>query len=158
MRALKRPSRSVRTQSGLDEESGRPAPLDGPDTLTDSHDTDPADAAGDPDGLDDELYGIFRVFCPDCARPIALLADEAVLPEHALCSSPWNPFGLSVCAGSGRSAADAEPVDGDDASEQDAAVLLTLPAGLDWRTQPFSHAGGPGSRPMRMPKFRGRRH
>lgn len=35
--------------------------------------------------------------------------------------------------------------------EQELATLLTLPAELDWRTQPFSHVGGPGSRPFRMP-------
>ena len=40
--------------------------------------------------------------CPDCAQPIALLADEDVLPEHALCPTPWNPFVLTVCAGTGR--------------------------------------------------------
>lgn len=61
----------------------------------------------EPDAFDDELdaydtFEMFRVICPDCAQPIALLADEAVLPEHALCISPWNPFGLTVCAGTGR--------------------------------------------------------
>ena len=44
---------------------------------------------------------MYRVICPDCAQPIALLADEDILPEHALCASPWNPFGLTVCAGTG---------------------------------------------------------
>lgn len=154
MRALKRHSRGVRTQPVLDDE-----------TMTVQHGLDPADADdvhGSDDhhsiDLDDEVYEIFRVHCPACSRPIALLADEETLPEHALCSSPWNPFGLTVCAGSGRSVTDAEPVDGDEgAAEQDVAVLLTLPAGLNWRTQPFSHAGGPGSRPMRMPRLRGRR-
>lgn len=93
---------------------------------------------------------MYRVICPDCAQPIALLADEEVLPEHALCASPWNPFGLTVCAGTGRVAADARPADESvDPQEQDTALLLTLPQGLDWRTQPFSHVGGPGSRPMR---------
>ncbi|MCQ4080099.1 hypothetical protein NGB36_05705 [Streptomyces sp. RB6PN25] len=99
---------------------------------------------------DDEVYEIFRVHCPDCARPIALFADEDVIPEHALCPTPWNPFGLTVCAGSGRPAAEAAPVGGTElADEWDMGVLLTLPEGLDWRTQPFSHAGGPGSRPLR---------
>jgi hypothetical protein len=104
-----------------------------------------------------ETLEIFRVNCPDCAQPIALLADEKVLPEHALCPTPWNPFGLTVCPGSGRAVGDAEP-DGvsPEPREQDAAALLTLPAGLDWRTQPFSHAGGPGTWPMRVPR-RGRR-
>ncbi|CDR04985.1 hypothetical protein [Streptomyces iranensis] len=103
-----------------------------------------------------DTYEMFRVICPDCARPIALLADEDVLPEHALCSSPWDPFGLTVCAGTGRRVTDAEPADASlDAFERDAALLLTLPAGLDWRTQPFSHLGGPGSRPVRFSMTRG---
>ena len=70
----------------------------------------------EPDAYDDELdaydtFEMYRVICPDCAQPIALLADEEELPEHALCASPWNPFGLTVCAGTGRSAADARPAD-----------------------------------------------
>lgn len=91
-----------------------------------------------------ETYEIFRVNCPDCSQPIGLLAEEEALPEHALCASPWDPFGLTVCQGSGRPAADAAPhEDGDELQEHDVAALLTLPEGLDWRTQPFSHAGGP---------------
>jgi hypothetical protein len=102
---------------------------------------------------DEETWEIFRVHCPDCRQPIALLAEEDVLPEHARCATPWNPFGLSVCEGSGRPVRDAGPVqDVFDDEEDVAAALLTLPAGLDWRTQPFSHVGGPGSRPIRMPR------
>ncbi|AOR35503.1 hypothetical protein BFF78_34490 [Streptomyces fodineus] len=114
----------------------------------------------EPDALDEEpdaydTFEMYRVVCPDCAQPIALLADEVVLPEHALCASPWNPFGLTVCAGTGRAAADARPADETvEPQEQDTALLLTLPQGLDWRTQPFSHVGGPGSRPMRVPAMR----
>ncbi|MFF8728724.1 hypothetical protein ACF073_19820 [Streptomyces sp. NPDC015171] len=107
----------------------------------------------EPDAYD--TFEMYRVICPDCAQPIALLADEDYLPEHALCASPWNPFGLTVCAGTGRSAADARPADESvEPQEQDTALLLTLPQGLDWRTQPFSHVGGPGSRPMRGPEMR----
>lgn len=116
----------------------------------------------EPEGVepDDELdaydtFEMYRVICPDCAQPIALLTDEEILPEHALCASPWNPFGLTVCAGTGRAAADARSADeSEEPQEQDTALLLTLPQGLDWRTQPFSHVGGPGSRPMRMPALR----
>ena len=114
----------------------------------------------EPDVQDDEFdaydtFEMYRVVCPDCAQPIALLADEDVLPEHALCASPWNPFGLTVCAGTGRRAADARPADESvTPQEQDTALLLTLPQGLDWRTQPFSHVGGPGSRPIRVPDMR----
>jgi len=115
----------------------------------------------EPDAYDDEeldaydTFEMYRVVCPDCAQPIALLADEEVLPEHALCASPWNPFGLTVCAGTGRRAAEARSADDStEVQEQDTALLLTLPQGLDWRTQPFSHVGGPGSRPMRVPVMR----
>ena len=102
-----------------------------------------------------DTFEMFRVICPDCAQPIALLADEDVLPEHALCASPWNPFGLTACAGTGRPAADAKPADETlEVQEQVTALLLTLPQGLDWRTQPFSHVGGPGSRPIRVPRMR----
>ncbi|MFF8951723.1 hypothetical protein ACF09I_23445 [Streptomyces sp. NPDC014940] len=108
------------------------------------------------DELDDyDTFEMYRVLCPDCAQPIALLADEEFLPEHALCASPWNPFGLTVCAGTGRAAAEARPADESFApQEQDTALLLTLPQGLNWRTQPFSHMGGPGSRPMRVQAMR----
>lgn len=34
-------------------------------------------------------------------------------------------------------------------------MLLTLPQTLDWRTQPFSHVGGPGSRPIGLQRVRG---
>lgn len=99
-----------------------------------------------------DTFEMYRVVCPDCSQPIALLADEDNLPEHALCPSPWNPFVLTVCAGTGRLAVDAGPADESlDAQEQDTALLLTLPQGLDWRTQPFSHAGGASSRPFKLP-------
>ncbi|MBT2382211.1 hypothetical protein [Streptomyces sp. ISL-11] len=110
------------------------------------------------DGSPYETYDItsmFRVTCPDCARPIALLPDEDVLPEHALCPSPWNPFGLTVCAGSGRGVEEAAAADESlDARDCDTALLLTLPESLDWRTQPFSHIGGSGSHPLGVPGMR----
>ncbi|MEU6659485.1 hypothetical protein [Streptomyces sp. NPDC046821] len=138
MQNLKRPGRPAR---------GRQQPVIEPEP----EGVEPADAEFD-DAYD--TFEMYRVFCPDCAQPIALLADEDVLPEHALCTSPWNPFGLTVCAGTGRAAADARPADDStDAQEQDTALLLTLPQGLDWRMQPFSHVGGPGSRPLlRVPE------
>lgn len=103
----------------------------------------------------DDTFEIFRVICPDCAQSIALLAGEDVLPEHALCPSPWDPFGLQVCAGTGRSVTDAADADREDeAEEQEMSLLLTLPQSLHWRTQPFSHVGGPGSRPLRIPQLR----
>jgi hypothetical protein len=101
---------------------------------------------------DYDTFETFRVICPDCAQSIALLAGEEILPEHALCASPWNPFGLTVCAGTGRAACEAGAADESvEPQEQSTGVLLTLPQGLDWRMQPFSHVGGPGSHPMRVP-------
>ncbi|MEV0848736.1 hypothetical protein AB0J21_23165 [Streptomyces sp. NPDC049954] len=97
-----------------------------------------------------DTFEMYRVVCPHCDQPIALLADEDVLPEHALCASPFNPFGLTVCTGTGSSATSARPAEDGALQEQETAMLLTLPQGLDWRTQPFSHVGGPGSRPLKV--------
>jgi hypothetical protein len=85
---------------------------------------------------------IRRVSCPDCGRPIALVGDEDQLPQHALLPTAWSPFSSAVCAGSGRAAARAALI-GDQArsAKDELAVLLALPAELDWRRQPFSHAG-----------------
>nr|WSX52911.1 hypothetical protein OG409_30685 [Streptomyces sp. NBC_00974] len=101
-----------------------------------------------------EGFEIHHAVCPDCGQAIALVADEEFLPQHALCLTPWNPFGLTVCAGTGRPASDALPTLGlaaEGTTELEPVVHLALPQGLDWRTQPFSHVGGPGSRPVRMP-------
>ncbi|MEW1803515.1 hypothetical protein ACIGO7_36250 [Streptomyces virginiae] len=120
---------------------------------------DSGDDAYPEDGeyLDDaEGFGIHHAICPDCGQSIALVADEEYLPQHALCLTPWNPFGLTVCAGTGRPATDALPPVGALPSaeaqelELDPFTLPALPQGLDWRTQPFSHVGGPGSRPIRV--------
>ncbi|WP_455355020.1 hypothetical protein [Streptomyces sp. SYSU K217416] len=121
---------------------------------TEPEPADFADSVEDDTELDAyDTFEMYRVICPDCAQPIALLADEDVLPEHALCPTPWNPFGLTACTGTGRSASDAQPADRTlEVQEQDTALLLTLPQGLDWRTQPFSHVGGPGSRPVQVPR------
>ena len=112
--------------------------------------------SADPESpLDEEFEtpDVLRVRCPECRQPIALLGDEDFFPEHAMCPTPWKPFGLSVCSGSGRPVEDAEPSDDTAEAEQEqVAVVLTLPEGLDWRRQPFSHVGLPGSRPIRMPR------
>ncbi|MER5735833.1 hypothetical protein ABT117_09170 [Streptomyces sp. NPDC002262] len=117
---------------------------------------EPVDSVDTSDEFDAyDTFEMFRVVCPECDQPIALLADEDALPEHALCPSPWNPFTLTVCAGTGRSADEAVSADeGVGVQEQDTALLLTLPQGLDWRKQPFSHIGGPGSRPIRAAQLR----
>ncbi|UED82921.1 hypothetical protein [Streptomyces profundus] len=98
-----------------------------------------------PEGLDDlaEVEAL-RVVCPECNRPIALGAHDEPLPRHALCSTPFNPFGLTVCPGSGL-----EPNEAGWVAQValpsvgDALTLAALPEGLDWRLQPFSHAAGP---------------
>ncbi|GAA3775196.1 hypothetical protein ACFS5L_15660 [Streptomyces phyllanthi] len=134
MQSLKRPGRTApkRLQPVVEPEPEGVEPDDEPDAY--------------------DAFEMYRVICPDCAQPIALLADEEILPEHALCASPWNPFGLTVCAGTGRPAADARSADESvGLQEQDTALLLTLPQTIDWRMQPFSHVGGPGSRPIRVP-------
>lgn len=121
--------------------------------LTGRTEPEPVDPFEDtaPDAYD--TLEMYRVTCPDCAQPIALLTDEDALPEHALCPTPWNPFVLTVCAGTGRAASKARPADeSPEVQEQETALLLTLPQGLDWRMQPFSHAGGAGSRPLRVPR------
>ncbi|NGN65276.1 hypothetical protein G5C51_15380 [Streptomyces sp. A7024] len=96
-----------------------------------------------------DTYDIFRVVCPDCGQPIALLEGEDRLPDHGRTAALFNPFGISVCEGAGRPVAEARPADdGSEVEEQEAGVLLSLPEGLDWRRQPFSHAGG--ARPVRV--------
>ncbi|MDK0518322.1 hypothetical protein [Streptomyces sp. ML-6] len=123
--------------------------------LTGRTEPEPVDPVEDiaPDAYD--TFEMYRVICPDCSQPIALPAGEDVLPEHALCPTPWNPFVLTVCAGTGRPASLSRPADESlDTQEQETGLLLTLPQGLDWRMQPFSHAGGPGSRPLRVPRMR----
>ncbi|MBO8191252.1 hypothetical protein ITI46_06035 [Streptomyces oryzae] len=120
------------------------------------HEAPENDAAASPDGPDvsaeqtgpvveDEMYEGLRVKCPECRQAIAVFTHEEKLPRHGLCASPWDPFGLTVCQGSGRPVRDATPWD-TETRERAVSELLTLPEGLDWRTQPFSHAGLPGNR------------
>ncbi|MFF6956858.1 hypothetical protein [Streptomyces sp. NPDC008317] len=145
MRNHVRHNRSERTQPAPEEGHEREFALALLPGLPDDDDTD--------DSFEDDL-DLVRVDCPECARPIAVFADEDRLPEHALCPTPWNPFGLTVCSGSGRPVEEARPLDGSlpgEVHDLDLGTLLVLPDTLDWRTQPFSHVGGPGSRPFRVP-------
>ncbi|MEV7598579.1 hypothetical protein AB0O91_14475 [Kitasatospora sp. NPDC089797] len=88
-----------------------------------------------------ENWDIFRVHCPECRRPIALVADEERLPQHALLPTAWNPFAPAICPGSGLPTEDLAEVEApEDAEPAGFAALFKLPNGLDWRTQPFSHA------------------
>ncbi|WP_190233016.1 hypothetical protein [Streptomyces avicenniae] len=88
-----------------------------------------------------------RVLCPGCARPVALEEPGGAVPQHAVCPSPFDPFGMAVCPGSGEEADDGvvplpvtplavEPV-----------ALAALPESLHWRLQPFSHAVRHATRP-----------
>ncbi|MEV1046609.1 hypothetical protein [Streptomyces sp. NPDC049916] len=119
--------------------------------------TEPEPVDPDEDSTADvyDMFEMVRVVCPDCAQSIGLPDEEDVLPQHARCLTPWNPFVLTVCAGTGRRVTDALPANEFlELQEQETGLLLTLPQGLDWRMQPFSHAGGPGSRPLRVPRLR----
>lgn len=102
--------------------------------------TDPGEA---------ENWDIFRVDCPECRRPIALVADEERLPQHALLPTAWNPFSPAICPGSGTPTDDLAEVEvPEDAEPARFDALFKLPSGLDWRTQPFSHAVA--HRPVRL--------
>ncbi|MFI9273026.1 hypothetical protein ACIGXM_20195 [Kitasatospora sp. NPDC052896] len=89
-----------------------------------------------------ETWEIFRVNCPECDRPIALVGDEERLPQHAVLRTAWHPFSPALCPGSGLPADDLEESAVDEVVGEGGplAALLALPAELDWRTQPFSHA------------------
>ncbi|MDH6577720.1 hypothetical protein [Kitasatospora sp. MAP5-34] len=110
-----------------------------------------AEYPGDYPGVDPgemETWEIFRVHCPECDRPIALVGDEERLPQHAVLPTAWHPFSPALCPGSGAPADGLAECDSPDHSTAPGLeALLTPPPALDWRTQPFSHAGGPGSVP-----------
>ncbi|WP_181799102.1 hypothetical protein [Kitasatospora acidiphila] len=102
------------------------------------------DLAPGADPGEPESWEIVRVLCPECQRAIALIGDEEQLPQHAVVQQPWHPFEPALCTGSGL-ATEQLPVVAPEPGEEHAdtvAALLTLPAELDWRTQPFSHAQG----------------
>jgi hypothetical protein len=109
---------------------------------------------------DGETWDILRLRCPECDRPIALLGDEERFPQHATLPTAWHPFSPAVCAGSGRPVDDADELEDepDFDPEPSLEALLELPPELDWRRQPFSHVGGPGSRPVRIRIPAQRRH
>ncbi|WP_344257754.1 hypothetical protein [Streptomyces sodiiphilus] len=95
--------------------------------------------------------GEVRVTCPECAQSIALATADDALPQHALCPTRWDPFGLTVCPGSGRTvAADGGLVPHVTQESLETIPLVALPETLDWRLQPFSHVGGAGARPIRL--------
>ncbi|MEV6975866.1 hypothetical protein [Kitasatospora sp. NPDC093806] len=119
-----------------------------PTGADDAHDTTdredlavPYDAAPGVDPGEADTWEIFRVHCPACRRPIALVGDEERLPQHAVLPKAWHPFSPALCPGSGAATDDlAEVESAEDAEPTGLAALLALPSELDWRTQPFSHA------------------
>ncbi|WP_051966403.1 hypothetical protein [Kitasatospora mediocidica] len=129
--------------------------LDGPegDELSPGLDLAPGADPGEP-----ESWEIFRVHCPECDRPIALVDEEERLPQHAVLRTAWHPFSPALCPGSGLPADDLEETGPEPGTDTDSALaaLLARPVVLDWRTQPFSHAGGPGGAPgmHRVPAMR----
>ncbi|GAA2835497.1 hypothetical protein RMN57_08005 [Kitasatospora sp. CM 4170] len=101
----------------------------------------PSDPAPGMDPGEGDTWEIIRVHCPECRRPIALVGDEERLPQHAVLPTAWHPFSPALCPGSGAPTDDlAEVETAEDAEPTGLEGLLTLPAELDWRTQPFSHA------------------
>ncbi|MET7297732.1 hypothetical protein [Embleya sp. NPDC005575] len=89
----------------------------------------------------DPPAGVRRA-CPQCGVVlVAVGADDAsVVPDHAVCPSARDPFGIRACPGSGTVFGD--PVDrvaGRTPPAPKRPAVTVLPAGLDWRAQPFSH-------------------
>jgi hypothetical protein len=81
-----------------------------------------------------------RRACPQCGVVLVVDANGAAVPEHAVCPSPQDPFGIRLCPGSGTTptpAAD-HPTARTPAPTSRPPVTV-LPVGLDWRAQPFSH-------------------
>jgi hypothetical protein len=111
------------------------------------------DEREDTEALD--FIAAIRVTCPSCEQPVGVVQPAAVLPRHAVCATPWDPFGLTVCPGSGQPVSAAEgPARVLEAVPAQGGEAKALPEGLDWRLQPFSHVGGPAARPMRVPAMR----
>ncbi|WP_354643636.1 hypothetical protein [Kitasatospora camelliae] len=130
-------------QRSRDVEDERTEPGSGPLLGTDP---------GEPD-----TWEIVRVHCPACDRPIALVGDEERLPQHAVLPSAWHPFSPAVCPGSG--APTDELPECEEHAEEGTGLeaLLTLPAELDWRRQPFSHAAVHRAVRAQVPQQRTRR-
>ncbi|MFE2871282.1 hypothetical protein [Embleya sp. NPDC059259] len=86
-----------------------------------------------------------RRACPQCGVVLVVVGadDASVVPDHAVCPSARDPFGIRACPGSG--AVFADPADRAAVPPPPAVspppVVAVLPAGLDWRAQPFSHTG-----------------
>lgn len=94
-----------------------------------------------PDG-DPSTAATARRACPECAVVLLVdvAADGATVPDHAVCPSARDPFGIRSCPGSGTVFGDSLERAGSATPEPPPRPAVTvLPAGLDWRAQPFSH-------------------
>ncbi|MER5863085.1 hypothetical protein [Kitasatospora sp. NPDC002040] len=106
----------------------------------------------DPGGM--ETWEIFRVHCPECDRPIALLGDEERLPQHAVLPTAWHPFSAALCPGTGAPTDDLTECDSIEHAADETLQPGSSADQFDWRTHPFSHAGAPGSGPLeRRPRI-----
>ncbi|MFE1319558.1 hypothetical protein [Kitasatospora phosalacinea] len=103
-----------------------------------------------------DTWEIVRVHCPACDRPIALIGDEERLPQHAVLTSAWNPFQPAICRGTGAPTADLPECE-EQLDQGGLDNLVVLPTALDWRTQPFSHAGAHRAVRAFLPAQRDRR-
>ncbi|MEU8136740.1 hypothetical protein [Streptodolium elevatio] len=99
---------------------------------------EPADRPDDDDRAHGDVDGYMDGYAGPPPRAGAPLAWR--VPVHAVGPAATEPFEARLCPGSDRCAdpeADAVPEPEPDLPTPPA---LTLPRGLDWRTQPFSHA------------------
>lgn len=127
-------------------------------TVRQEHTPDPSLVlawSGVPEEDDSPFLDGISVTCRDCHQSITLEDGGEDLPKHVLCPTPHNPFGLTVCPGSGRAVPDTVTVTPPSARNHahEPLTAAVLPEGLDWRLQPFSHVSGP-TRPVRMPRMR----
>jgi hypothetical protein len=80
-----------------------------------------------------------RRACPLCGVVLVVEADTAAVPDHAVCPSPQDPFGIRSCPGSGTTSTLAASPTADTRLPTPKPPVTVLPIGLDWRAQPFSH-------------------
>ncbi|WP_406279391.1 hypothetical protein [Embleya sp. NBC_00896] len=82
-----------------------------------------------------------RRACPECGVVLIVEADadRTTVPDHAVCPSARDPFGIRACPGSGAVFADAADAATGTPPPPPRPPVTALPVGLDWRAQPFSH-------------------
>ncbi|NUS57391.1 MAG: hypothetical protein HOV66_21425 [Streptomycetaceae bacterium] len=115
---------------------------EGTDTALDFADPDVEPDAEPDDGASaaphtEEAAGVHAV----PGGPAEAADASTPIPVHALDPAPATPFTVVTCPGSGRGA---DPRTGDvpePKTDPAPAPATTLPPGLHWRRQPFSHRG-----------------